>query len=81
MVIDGLAGRLNQEHVSATDGLVQRNGNLTVSEGLDDTLTHGQTQLLTDGLCKSGVGVATENLNVISVCNHLCKYLISLYLS
>ena len=70
VVIDGLAGGLNQEYVGATDGFFQRNGCLAVSKMLDRGFSHFDAQLFADGLSKLGIGVAAENLNVFTVCNH-----------
>ena len=70
MVIDGLAGGLNEKNVSATDGFFQGYGSLTVSECTNGTLTQLDSKLLADRLGKGGVGVAAKYLDVITVCNH-----------
>jgi hypothetical protein len=80
VVIDRLAGRLNQKHVRTTDSFMERNRNLAISKGLDLALTHVDTQFLTDGLGEFRVGIATEYLNVVTVCNHL-EYLTFLFLN
>jgi hypothetical protein len=71
MIVNGLAGGLDQENVTATDGLMQRNGSFAISEGLNSALAQGNTQFLTNCLGKFGVGVTTEYLNIFAVCNHL----------
>ena len=80
VVIDGLAGGLNQENVGAADGLLQGNGSFAVGKSLHNTLAHGQAQLLADGLSKLLVGVAAENLDIISVCGHCKKPHFNLFL-
>ena len=70
MVIDGLAGGLNQEYVGATNGFFQGDGSFTIGEMLHRGLSHFDAQLFADGLSKLRVGVAAENLNVFTVCNH-----------
>ena len=69
-VINGFAGGLNQEYIRAADGFLKGNRSFTVGKGLDGALAHVQTEFLADSFCKFGIGVAAENLDVISVRNH-----------
>jgi hypothetical protein len=71
VVVNGLAGRLNQKYVSTTDGLFQGNGSFAVSESLDSALAQLNAQLLADSFGKLRIGVAAENFYIISVSNHL----------
>jgi hypothetical protein len=70
MVVNGLAGGLNKEYVSAADGFFQRDGSLTVSKSTNGTLTQLDTELIADCLCEGRIGIAAKNLDVITICNH-----------
>ena len=70
MVVYGLAGGLNQENVGAPDGFQKADGCLTVGKGLDLRLAEVNPQILADVLGKFRIGVAAENLDVLSVRNH-----------
>ena len=70
VVIHGLAGGIDQEYVRTTDGFFQGDGSLAIGKSLNSALAQGQTQLLTDGHGKLGIGVAGEDLDVFSVSNH-----------
>ena len=70
IVVDGVAGGLDQAHVGTANGFLQRNGNLSVGKGFDVALAHFDAKLPADSLCESRVGVTAENLNVISVRYH-----------
>ena len=74
MIIYGFAGGLDQENVSTADSLFQRNGSFAVGKGFNSALAHSEPKLLTDSLCKGRVGITTENLNIVSVCNHFKTY-------
>jgi hypothetical protein len=65
MVVYGLTGGLDQKNVTATDGFFQRDGSFAVGEGLDSALANGNPQFGADGLCKIGIGVTGENLDVV----------------
>ena len=70
IVIYGLAGRLDQKYVRAANGFLQGDGNLTIGESLDLRAAEGNAQESANGFSELGIGVATENFNVISVRNH-----------
>ena len=69
-VVDGLAGGLDEEHVAAAHGLIQRDGGLAVREALDLALAELGADDLADVRCELGVGVAGEDLDVLAVRNH-----------
>ena len=69
-VVDGLAGGVDEEHVAAADGLIQRDRGLAVGETLDLGLTQLGTDDLADLLCQRRVGIAGENFDVLAVRNH-----------
>ena len=71
VIVDRLAGGLNQEHICATNCFKQGNSYFAVSKSFDFAVAQGQTQFLTNCLCKGRVGVTAENLDIFSVCNHL----------
>ncbi len=70
MVIDRFAGGLDKKHVRAADSLFQGDRGLAVGEMLNNSLSHGNAQLLADGLRKLGVGIAAEDPDVLAVSNH-----------
>ena len=70
-VVDGLAGGLNEEHVAAAHGLVQGDGGLAVCEALDLALAELGADDLADVRCQFGVCVAGENLDVLTVRDHV----------
>jgi len=80
MVIDGLAGRLNEKNVSTADSFFQGDGGFAVCKGTNGALSELNTKLIANGLGKGRIGVAAEYLDVVAVCNHL-KYtsLISIF--
>ena len=78
VVVDGVAGGLDHEHVAAADSLVQGDGNFAVSESLDFRLAQLGTHQLADLLCQSGVGIAAEYLDVLAMRNH-CKRPLSVF--
>ena len=65
MIVDRLAGGVDEEHVSATDGLVQRNRNLTVGKGFDLAVTQADAQLFADGLGKLRIGITGKDFKFI----------------
>ena len=70
MVVDRLAGGLNQKHIRAADSLDEGDGSLAIGKMLHIRVAQLDPKLLADGLSEFGVGVATENLNVFTVRNH-----------
>ena len=70
IVVDGFTGGLDQEHVGTTDGLLKRYGGFAVSKVLHNSFAHGKAELLADGFGKLGVGIAADNLDVLTVSNH-----------
>ena len=70
VVIDGLAGRLDNEHIAAADRFVQGNGDLTVGKALDLCFAQLCPHQAADLLCQGAVGVAAENFDVLPVRNH-----------
>ena len=64
MVINRLAGGLNQKYVSTAAGFVQRYRNLAVSKGFHHAVAKRDAQLLADSLRKSRVGIAAENFDI-----------------
>ena len=70
-VVNGLAGGLDDEYVAATNGLVNGNGDLTVSKGLYLAVAHGDAQTLTNGFSQRAVGICAKNLDVLAVRIHV----------
>ena len=70
-VIDGLAGGLDHENVAAANGLVDGNGNFAVGEGLHLSVAQLGADLLADVLSQLGVGIAGENLNILTMSKHI----------
>ena len=79
VVIDGLAGGLDYEHVAAADGLVQGDGDLAVSEALDLGFTQLGAHHLADLSRQRPVCVTAENFDVLPVRNHRNFPLFSVY--
>ena len=71
MVVNRLAGGLDQKNVGATNGFFQRNGSFTVGKGLDGAFAQVNAQLLANRFGKFGIGVTAENFYIISVSYHL----------
>ena len=71
VVVDGLAGGLDEEHVAAAHGLIQRDGGFAVREALDLALAELGADDLADVRCQFGVCVAGENLDVLTVRDHV----------
>ena len=70
MVVDGLAGRLDEEDVAAADGFVDGHGNLAVGKGCDGAVAEGQPQLAADAFGQALVGVGGEYLDILTMRNH-----------
>ena len=68
------AGGLNQKYICTSNRFFQGNGGFAVSEGTDGGLAHWNVQNFADGFGELRIGVAAENLNLISVADHQ-KYL------
>ena len=79
IVIDGLAGGLDQKNVSATDGFFQRNGSFAVSKGLNSAFAHGNPKLVAYGLCEFGVGITAEDLDVVVSVHQYIPHSLSYY--
>ena len=69
-VIDRLAGGVDEEHVAAADGLVQRDGRLAVGERLDLGLAELGAEDLADLGCKRRIGVASEQFDILAMRKH-----------
>ena len=70
IVVDGGAGGLDQEDVGAADGLVDGDRLLTVGEGAHLGRAQGSLQLPANSLGQGAVGIAGEDLDILSVCDH-----------
>ena len=70
MIVDRLTGGLNQENVCSADGFQQADGGFAVGKGLHLCLAEVYPQILADILGELRIGVAAENLDVLSVRNH-----------
>ncbi len=71
VVVDGLAGGLDDEHVASAHRLVDADGNLAVCKLVDRAVAHRQPQLAAHALGKRTVCVRTEDLDVFTVRNHM----------
>ena len=71
VVVDRLAGRLDQEYIAAADRFIDRQGNLAVSKGGHGAVAQRQPQLAADALGKRTVCVRAEHLDVFTVRNHM----------
>ena len=67
VVVYGLAGGLDDEHIRAADGLKDGNGAFAVGEALDGCLAEGFVQVAADAFRKCGVGVSGEHLDFFAV--------------
>ena len=70
MVVDGLAGGLDEEDVAAADGLVDGHGDFAVGKGCDGAVAEGQPQLAADAFGQALVGVGGEYLDILTMRNH-----------
>ena len=70
VVVDRLAGGLDQKHVAAANGFIHGDGDFAVREALDLHFTELHADDLADVLCQLGVGIAGEDLDVFAVRNH-----------
>ena len=71
VVVDGLAGGLDDEHVASAHRLVDADGNLAVGKLVDRAVAHRQPQLAAHSLGERTVCVGTEDLDVFTVRNHM----------
>jgi len=67
VVVDGLAGGLHQEYVAAADGLVDRDGDLAVSEGRYRAVAEREPQLAADALSERAVCVCAEHFDILTM--------------
>ena len=70
IVVDGIAGGLHDEHIGATHRLINRSGNLAICKVTNFSIAQLNTNQITNVLCQTGVGIAGENLHVLTVRNH-----------
>ena len=77
VVVDGLAGGLDNENVAAAHRFVDGYGDLAVGEGGDIAVAQSQAQLAADAFRKGLVCVGGEYLDLFSVCNHFMYLYIS----
>ena len=70
MVVDGLAGGLDEEDVAAADGFVDGHGDFAVGKGCDGAVAEGQPQLAADAFGQALVGVGGEYLDILTMRNH-----------
>ena len=71
VVIDGLAGRLNDKNVGAANRLMNGYRALAVSEVSTGAVTEVLEKLVAYLVCKLGIGVAGKYLDLFAVGNHL----------
>ena len=76
-IVHGLAGGVDEEHIAAADGLIQRDAGLAIGKVLDLCLTQLGADELADVLCQGGVGVAGEDLDVLAMRNHFVTHSLS----
>ena len=70
-VVDRGAGRLHDEHIATANSLKSGDKNLAIGEGADLSIAHLNANLSADRLCQLGIGVAGENLDILTVRNHI----------
>ena len=70
IVVYGLTGGLNQENIGSADGFQQADGSFAVSKGFHLSPAQLNAQVLADTLGEFAIGVAAENLDILSVRNH-----------
>ena len=70
VVVDRGAGGLDHKHVGAPDGLVDGDEAFPIGEGAALQVAQRQPELLADGLSQRPVGIAAEDLQVFSMCDH-----------
>ena len=70
VVVDRAAGGLDNEHVTAPDGLIQGDKDLPVGEGPNLGLAQFGTHQLADIIRQLGIRVAGENFDILAVRNH-----------
>ena len=70
VIVNGLAGRLNDENIGAANGLVDGYGALAVSEVRACAVAEVLEKLVADLICELGIGVAGEYLDLFAVGNH-----------
>ena len=69
-IVDRFAGGLNQEYICTADGFIQGHGYFAISKGFDLCLSQRNAQSLADCFSELWIGIAAENLDVISVSSH-----------
>lgn len=70
VVIYGVAGGLNDEHVASADTLIQRSIALTIGKFADLRVAQFRVQMLADLLRQHAIGVTSKDLDVLTMCNH-----------
>ena len=70
VVVDGRAGRLNDETVGTADGVVDGNRNLPVAERADFAFAHRKPEALRNLLGRFPACAGGENFDVFSVKTH-----------
>ena len=70
VIVNGLAGRLNDENIGAANGLVDGYRALAVSEVRTGAVAEVLEKLVADLICELGIGVAGEYLDLFAVGNH-----------
>ena len=67
IVVDGLAGGLDDKHVRAADRLQNGNRALSVGETLDGSFPQRLMEVGTDILCQGRIGIAGEYFDFLAV--------------